>query len=162
MTRADLFSDTRQTASSTLRLAEAIAGRTGREDDDYRRAAIGLAALRTTLGVVALVLPGKAGRSWIGAGATGRDRAVLLRALGGRDVALGVGALLAARDGREFRRWLIMGSASDLVDALATTVGFSALPKLRRWLVLLASAGAAVAGIELFLKLAPSASNGGR
>ncbi len=122
----------------------------------FSRAATGLAATRVLLGCIALALPGAAGRAWIGQGASGRDRAVLLRALGGRDVALGVGALLALRSGGDTRRWLLMGAASDLIDTAASTVGFSALPRWRRWLVLTASGGASCAGVVLASNLPAS------
>ncbi|HVC13739.1 MAG TPA: hypothetical protein VND62_02665 [Acidimicrobiales bacterium] len=114
-----------------------------------RRAAVGIAATRVVLGCAALTLPGPAGRAWIGQGATGRDRAVLVRALGGRDVALGAGALLALRSGGDIRRWLVLGATSDAVDAAASAAGFGALPRWRRWLVLAASGGTAGAGLLL-------------
>jgi hypothetical protein len=120
------------------------------------RAARGLAATRIVLGCAALVVPGMAGRAWIGKGANGRDRAVLLRALGGRDVALGVGALLSLQAGRDSRRWLLMGATSDLVDTVASAAGFAALPGRRRWLVLAASGGAACAGVAIASKLSPT------
>ena len=111
------------------------------------RASVGIAAMRLALGAAALVAPGLAGRAWIGPGASGRDRAVALRALGGRDIALGAGALLSANaPGTELRRWVTLGATSDLVDTLATGVGFGALPRRRRWLVLAACAGAATGG----------------
>lgn len=120
------------------------------------RAAVGLAATRVVLGCAALAVPEVAGRAWIGKGADGRDRAVLLRALGGRDVALGVGAVLSLRTGRDVRRWLLMGATSDLVDTVASAAGFAALPRWRRWLVLLASGGAACAGVAIAAKLPPT------
>lgn len=110
----------------------------------YRRAAIGLGALRVGLGVTALVVPELAGRVWIGDAAIGRDKAVVLRALGGRDVALGVGVLLAGRRGN-LRRWVLLGALSDFVDVLSTAAGFTELPKWRRWLVLGASGASAAA-----------------
>lgn len=113
------------------------------------RAAAGLAATRVLLGLAALAVPEPAGRAWIGAGACGRDRAVLLRALGGRDVALGLGALLALGTGGDVGRWLVMGATSDLVDAAASAAAFAALPMWSRWLVLVASGGAACAGIVI-------------
>lgn len=127
-----------------------IATMLGADEEDIVRwstqAALAIAGLRVALGVAALVAPGLAGRAWIGGGASGRDRAVTLRALGGRDIALGAGALLGAGERDELRRWVTLGAVSDLVDTLATTVGFGALPRRRRWLVLAACAGAAAGG----------------
>lgn len=131
-------------------VSRAIATLLSSDDDDIVRwstqAALGIAATRVALGAAALLAPGLAGRAWIGAGAAGRDRAVALRALGGRDVALGAGALLAGAERAELRRWVILGAVSDLVDTAATTIGFGSLPRRRRWLVLAACAGAATAG----------------
>lgn len=122
----------------------------GADDRDLVRwstqAAVGIAGLRVALGAAALIVPGLAGRAWIGPGAAGRDRAVMLRALGGRDIALGAGALLGASEREALRRWVALGALSDLVDTIATAAGFAALPKRRRWLVLAACAGAASAG----------------
>ncbi len=115
----------------------------------FVRLAVGLAATRVLLGCAALVVPEAAGRAWIGQGASGRDRAVLVRALAGRDIALGLGALLALRSKRDVSRWLLMGAASDLVDTAGSAAGFGALPPRRRWLVLAASGGAACAGVVL-------------
>jgi hypothetical protein len=116
---------------------------------DHRRprsVALGLAALRVALGAGALAVPEIAGRAWIGADATGGNRSVILRALGGRDLALGLGALLGAARTAELQRWAAMGALSDLTDTAATAARFATLPARRRWLVLAASAGAAVAG----------------
>jgi hypothetical protein len=120
-----------------------------------RRAAVGLAATRTALGCVALVAPQAAGRAWIGQGANGRDRSVIVRALAGRDVALGLGALLSLGTVADARRWLAMGATSDFFDTAASAAGFLALPKRRRWLVLAASGGAACLGAALAATLPP-------
>ncbi len=130
-----------------MKLGSALGVQTGVLARWSTRAAVSIAGLRVALGVTALVSPGWAGRTWIGAGAEGRDRAVTLRALGGRDVALGFGALLGASAPDDLRRWVLLGAGSDLVDAVATTIGFSALPRRRRWLVLAACAGAATGGV---------------
>lgn len=133
-----------------MRAARAVVTRLGGDDRDVLRwstwAAKAIAGMRVGLGAAALLAPGLAGRAWIGPGASGRDRAVTLRALGGRDIALGAGALLGSSARDELRRWVVVGATSDLVDALATTIGFGALPRWRRWLVLAACAGAATGG----------------
>lgn len=111
-----------------------------------RAAALGLAATRVAFGAAALALPTPAGRLWIGSGADGADHAVLLRALGGRDLALGAGVLLADRRGGPLGQWVGLGALSDLVDTAATIGGFVALPRRTRWLVLAGCGGAATAG----------------
>lgn len=130
--------------------------------DDPAAVVLRLAALRTALGVGAILLPGPTGRAWIGRGAAGRDRAVLGRALGGRDVALGAGALVAAQDGagRPLAVWAAMGAVADAVDAVGTLVGFPALPRWRRWLVFLVSGAAAAIGGTAAAQLARRAQGG--
>jgi len=106
---------------------------------------MGLAASRVALGVSALVCPAPLGRAWVGPSAEGATAAVLCRALGARDVALGIGALSAAND-TERRRWVALGALSDVGDTLATVATFALLPRQTRWLVLAACVGAAVVG----------------
>lgn len=113
-----------------------------------RTVALALAAARCALGVLAITAPEFAARPWVGraVGGSGPGRRVLARALGGRDLALGLGALLAARSGAPVRGWVEAGVLSDSGDALATAASFGALPPFGRLLVLGASAGAALAG----------------
>lgn len=121
-----------------------------------RPAAVALAGARCALGLFALLAPDAAARPWVGAAAgaathsrAGRTEAgqrVLARALGGRDLALGLGALLAAGRGAPVRGWVEAGVLADTGDALATVASFRALPPVGRLLVLGASAGAALLG----------------
>jgi hypothetical protein len=109
-----------------------------------RTVAVGLAGVRVALGAAAIASPAAAGRLWIGEGASGAERAVLVRALGGRDIALGAGALVGLSRNDQLRRWIAVGALSDFIDTVSTLAGFASLPKVRRWLVLVASAGAVV------------------
>ena len=113
-----------------------------------------IAAGRLGIGLVAVVRPELAARSWLGRAADGDTAArVLGRALGGRDVALALGAL-RADDPVELRRWVGLGGLADAVDAVATIACWSALGKVNRVMVLVAAAGAAVlAGVAV---VAPS------
>jgi hypothetical protein len=132
-------------------VSSALATLLGADDSVILRwstqAARGIAGMRVAFGAAAMLVPSLAGQAWIGAGASGRDRAVILRALGGRDLALGTGALLGAAERDTLRRWVVLGATSDLVDTVATAVGFGALPGKRRWFVLAASATAATGGL---------------
>lgn len=108
--------------------------------------ALAIAALRVGLGVIAVTRPDLACRPWIGDGSeTGRR--VLARAAGGRDIALGLGALVAARRRAPLRGWVEAGALSDLGDVLTTVVSFRDLPRLGRLLVLASSAGATTGGV---------------
>lgn len=106
-----------------------------------------VAVARVGLGLAALLAPVTATRAWVGPG-RGPATTVLGRALGGRDIALGAGALLALRSGTdaELRRWAIAATMSDSVDTLVTLISWQSLPKRGRVMVLAASAGAAGLG----------------
>jgi hypothetical protein len=110
-----------------------------------RRLALTVAGLRVALGVLAMVGPDLALRPWVGRPG-GPERRVLARSLAGRDIALGLGALLAARRRAPLRGWVEAGSLADAGDVLGTALAFGRLPRAGRVLVLGAAAGAAVAG----------------
>jgi len=112
-----------------------------------RRLALGVAAARVGLGVVASSAPSVVARPWVGDEADRSGAEVLGRALGGRDVALGLGALLAARHGAPLRGWVGAAVLADLVDTAATVAAFGRLPRRGRWLVLASAAAAAAAGV---------------
>lgn len=123
-----------------------------------RRSASALAGLRIGLGVVAFLAPVRLARGWVGAEAVGANARVLARAMGGRDLALGLGAVAALRglDGcgaggsavrggtaGVARRWLLAGGLADAGDLAATLVAWRKLPQRGRW-VALGLAGASV------------------
>jgi hypothetical protein len=140
-----------------------------------RAGSVALAVGRLLVGVTALAAPELLAGTWVGR--TENDRtttSVLGRALGARDLALGAGALLAARSGQrtaarldgsavdgpahnaaeldgsavwtELRRWVALGAVADGVDAVVTLRNWSALPPGYRLLVLGMAGGGAVAG----------------
>jgi hypothetical protein len=113
-----------------------------------RLCGIALGAGRVAIGVVALVRPDLMARAWVGAvQAAGPAGVVLGRAAGGRDIALGVGALLASsrRNGRGLLGWTVAGSFCDAVDVAATVASWHELPPRGRCAV----AGAASSGALL-------------
>jgi hypothetical protein len=78
----------------------------------------GIAIGRVGVGVVATLAPSAAARFQFGSAAPALTIAV--RMLGVRDLALGVGALLAARHGSaQLRGWVEAGAVADGVDAAA-------------------------------------------
>lgn len=120
-----------------------------------RRGATALAAARTAIGVVALASPALVGRPWVGAAADGTHGRVLARALGGRDLALGLGTLaalqqipLAGTDHSDSAAalWVGLGALADSLDVLATAIAWDELPSVGRWLVAASAGGAAVTG----------------
>jgi hypothetical protein len=85
---------------------------------------------RLGLGAAMLVMPaGVAGR-WIGPSAGRAGPRVLTRALGARDVALGLGQLSAAGAGHGVRPWVLAGMLADGVDLIASARGRDDLPAL--------------------------------
>src|ERR1700730_9005032 len=77
--------------------------------DQARRLAFLDGAARCALGAVALILPALPLAPWVGDARHDRSARLLARALGGRDLALGLGTLLALRDGTPIRGWLQAG-----------------------------------------------------
>lgn len=114
-----------------------------------RLCSVGLATGRVALGVVALLRPALVARPWVGkAQAAALAGVVLGRAAGGRDLALGVGTLLAAwrGDERALQGWTLAGAFCDAVDAVVTAVSWRDLPTWGRLAVAGAAGGGAVLG----------------
>lgn len=97
---------------------------------------------RAVLGLVALTLPEIPARPWVGApvARTAGGR-VLARALGARDLVLGLGAVRTGSAG-----WGAAGAGADALDAAVTLGSFGDLPRRGRLLVLGSAGGAAIAG----------------
>ena len=115
-----------------------------------------LALARIGIGATALVAPTRMVRPWIGTGAESPDARLLARTMGGRDLALGLGALraLAVADA-EARPWMALAGMADAVDAAVTIMAFRRLPRGTRWGILAATLGAAVASFRLAVALDP-------
>lgn len=114
-----------------------------------RRAATAVAAGRVALGVAALARPSAPARPWVGASADELGAQVFGRALGARDLALGLGALAAARNvpsGSAASAWYAAGALSDTLDLAVTAAAWPRLPPATRWLVAASAGGAAIAG----------------
>jgi hypothetical protein len=112
-----------------------------------REIALAQARGRMAFGVAFLLAPGVAAKGWVGDDATRRPVKVVTRALGARDLALGLGVVIALDRGAPVRGWLEASALSDGVDCVATVLGGGSLPALgRRGVILLAAASAAAAG----------------
>jgi hypothetical protein len=125
-----------------------------------RRGATAVAASRVGVGFVALGAPLAVSRSWVGRSGDGPPGVVLGRALGSRDLALGLGALLAL--GRQERAtgqppgaaaWVGLAALADGFDLWTTARSWDELPPVKRWLVALSSGGAAAVGAAATVSL---------
>ena len=117
-----------------------------------RDIAIAQARGRIALGAGALLAPGIAGRAWIGRDANRAAVKVLARGLGARDVALGLGVVIALDRGAPVRGWLEGSALADAGDFLATLVAGRAWPPAARGGVL--AIAAASAGVATWLSRA--------
>ena len=115
---------------------------------DRRTLARALALTRVGIGVGFLVAPRVAVRVWTGERATVAS-ALAARSVGGRDLALGAGALAALSRGRDARTWLRAGAVADAADALGMLAGVGRLPRARAALLLTSASVAAIAGLGL-------------
>jgi hypothetical protein len=113
--------------------------------DQSRRLAFANGVARSALGVVAMTVPELPLAPWVGDAHQDRSVRLLARALGGRDLALGLGTLLALRHDAPVRGWLEAGGLADAGDVVATLAGFKGLPRLGRWGVLAAATGGVIA-----------------
>ena len=122
------------------------------------RALAGLISLgRLVFGVVCIANPGIMERGWIGKQARMPGAQVLSRAVGARDVALGLGGLQAVgRDDGSARPWLAGAAVCDAVDFGATWAAGRGIPSEARKIVL------GVAATFAFLSGIAAAGNGAR
>jgi hypothetical protein len=114
---------------------------------DPRLIARMLAGARIALGLALFLAPSRTGRGWLGAGQVTPGTSVVVRGVGARDVALGVGTMVALRDDdrpRDAHRWLEASIVADLADA--TAIGMLGRPDRRRGGVLALALGAAAVG----------------
>jgi len=86
------------------------------------------ARARIAVGAAFVLFPGMAGRMWIGADAGRRPVKVLARAFGVRDLAIGLGAVIALDRGTPVRGWIEAGVLSDAVDTAASLLAGGSIP----------------------------------
>lgn len=98
---------------------------------------------RIALGAAAVVRPELPARPWIGAGPAATPGVqVFARALGGRDVALGLAALAGQCSPRARRLTVGLGALADGVDLAATALAWKDLPRGGRLMILAITVGA--------------------
>jgi hypothetical protein len=128
--------------------APAAAGDAGAASARRTRALeIGLGVVRLGVGAALMAAPGWAGRIWVGPGADSPGSKVFARALGARDVALGLQILRGVREEQPVGHWIRAGFAADLADAVAATVAARHLTPSRRVAMPLIAGAVGVAGV---------------
>jgi hypothetical protein len=111
---------------------------------EARDLALSNARGRMAIGAALVVAPRLAGPMWIGDDASSRAVKLLARALGARDVALGLGTAVALDQGKPVRGWLEGAALADAVDLVATFAAGDSIPRgARRTVMLIAAASLA-------------------
>ena len=85
-------------------------------DVDHRQIALGIARARAVNGLVMLVLPGLAGRAFLGKSADNSVVRAVLRLVGIRDLVLGIGAITTLKERSMDAEWVGMGAVCDAID----------------------------------------------
>jgi hypothetical protein len=116
---------------------------------DARALALTQARGRIAVGAALVLVPGLAGGLWIGEDARRRSVKVAARALGARDLAIGLGVVIALDRGTPVRGWLEAGTLADIVDAAATVLAGDSIPSGARSKVLMIASGSAALGAAL-------------
>jgi hypothetical protein len=106
------------------------------------------ARLRIAVGAACVLFPGLAGRMWIGSDAARRPVKVLARAFGARDLAIGLGAVIALDRGTPVRGWIEAGALSDGIDTVATLLAGDSIHPALRWPAVVVGATSAAAGAQ--------------
>jgi hypothetical protein len=114
-----------------------------------REMAIAHARGRIGIGAALLFAPALAVRAWIGEDSERPAAKVLTRALGARDIAIGLGIVIAIDRGAPARGWLEASLLADGADFVATLLGGRALPITGRLGVLAMAGGSAGIGAWL-------------
>lgn len=111
---------------------------------DVRDLAKSNAVGRIAIGAGLVLAPALAARAWVGDDAETPGAQVLASALGVRDLALGLGVLLAMKNDAPVRGWLEGAALADAVDFVATVRAGSGIPKASRLGIMAIAAGSAV------------------
>jgi hypothetical protein len=109
-----------------------------------RQIAIG----RMGFGIAFMSAPGFFGRMWVGPDASRPAGKLLFRALGARDLALGMGTLLSMRHERPTRGWLEASGLADFADFMATLLAGDSIAPVSRYVTFaIAGPSAALCGL---------------
>jgi hypothetical protein len=74
---------------------------------------------------------------------------VLARAFGARDLAIGLGIVIALDRGAPVRGWIEAGMLSDALDTMASLLAGDSIPAAIRWPAIAVGAGSTAIGAQL-------------
>jgi hypothetical protein len=94
---------------------------------DPRDLAVTLSRGRIALGTAAIVAPGFVGRAMVGPDGSQGAMKLFARMIGARDIALGLGVVIAIDRGAPVRGWLEACALADGGDAVASLLGRKAM-----------------------------------
>lgn len=120
-----------------------------------RDIAVALSRGRIAIGAAALAVPGLASRAMFGRDGAGPGTRAFARMLGGRDVALGLGVVIALDRGAPVRGWLEACALADSVDLASCMLAGDDIPKATRLNMIVLAGGAALVGVWLSRQLDP-------
>lgn len=103
-----------------------------------------LGALRVGLGIGMFLAPRRVLKTWTGEADRSLPSTLALRGMAARDIALGMGLLMAIENGSPQRGWLEAGALADAGDALATLADWRRMGGIRGLFWLIAEAGSAL------------------
>jgi hypothetical protein len=106
-------------------------------------------AARLAVGTAYVAAPGLAARAWIGADGSRQSVAVLARAFGARDGAIGLGVLRGGGPALGARPWVRAGVLADAADLVATLRARDSLPAFQVAGVALIAGGSVAIGLWL-------------
>lgn len=100
------------------------------DPEDLARA---LSLTRAAIGAFSFLAPRRMARAWTGHAGDEIATPMAVRGLGARDMALGLGTLLALERNKGARGWLEACALADAGDVIATLSKFGDLPLLKRF-----------------------------
>jgi len=110
---------------------------------------LAFAAGRGLFGIGLMAAPGRLASGWIPDDHSRAQTQMIVRGIGGRDIALAGGTVKAALDGSDTRPWLLAAIASDGSDILASLLAGDALPGRAKKGTLALAGLAVAAGVAL-------------
>jgi hypothetical protein len=116
------------------------------EDRDVARL-LGLG--RVVFGAAALVAPRSVTRIWTGEQEGSTTLPMAVRGMGARDLAIGMGTLVALENDGPVTRWLEAGAVADAADAFSTLASWRQLPGIRRLGLLALEVAAAWVALDI-------------